>query len=179
MYEMVKNSHPLLSNALLQISDLMHYSLQEHKERNRLAIVQQEIDQVKNIIYLQQMRFSNKLNLSLTNNLPDNEIHIAPMLIVTITENMFKHGDLMHQSLNASITIYIDDLASQIVFETFNAIDFRKKNKISGIGIANINTRLALIYKPNTYSLITNLDTQLQTYTVTMRVPIILPNKIH
>lgn len=126
---------------ILQLSGILDYMLYKC-ERN--VLLSEEIQQVENYAAIQEVRFGNALQLTMRNEIRD-DFEVAPLLLLPLVENAFKHGrptddGVLHiciaircnNSLNVTITNTCD---SQV-----------KKLGSGGIGLSNLQRRLALLY---------------------------------
>jgi len=73
---------------------------------------------------------------------------IEPMLMIPFVENAFKHG--IGYQTNSVISINLSVTNNELLFETLNQFDEKSdssKDPHSGIGLANVRSRLDLLYK--------------------------------
>ncbi|MBL0145377.1 MAG: hypothetical protein IPP48_06095 [Chitinophagaceae bacterium] len=73
---------------------------------------------------------------------------IAPLLLIPLVENAFKHGDFKHPEF--PLIIELLNFNNELSFIVENKKGQQQKDKLYGIGIANLKRRLELIY-PNRY----------------------------
>jgi LytS/YehU family sensor histidine kinase len=73
---------------------------------------------------------------------------IEPMLLIPFVENAFKHGTGMLENPVILIGLDVDENKRQLQFRVTNAISPLdvSKDKSSGIGLSNVNRRLAILY---------------------------------
>ena len=107
-YSEMLDTQPKVADGIITLSEIMRYSLQDFSKTGGLANLQQELEHIQNVIKIHKMRFANNLfiNLEVDGN-PEN-IQIAPMVLITLVENIFKHGDLHDAKKPASIICSID-----------------------------------------------------------------------
>ena len=84
---------PELSAAISKLADMMRYSL-DGMEKDGNVSLEKEITHIKNFIDIHQLRFDNKLNISLEIKGNPNQCRVMPLLLITFVENAFKHGKL-------------------------------------------------------------------------------------
>lgn len=135
-----------VDEAIVRLSELMHFAME--KTADGLIPVQQELAQIDNIIQLNQMRFDGKLNLICNVELEDQALLLIPTVLLTLVENVFKHGDLLDPAAPAEITFHGN--SGEMLFCTRN----RSENSMdtypsTKLGIANIKTRLNDYYGSN------------------------------
>lgn len=168
LYSKTFKQQPDVAEAIMILSQIMRYSLSDFSGTNGLANLEDEMEHIKNLIKINDFRFDNRLQIKfyLEGDAPGKMI--APMLLMTLVENVFKHGDLQDIAYAATVTCKINDTNKTIQFVTIN-----KKNKSQnvsdpGVGLANIKQRLQLLYKDN-YTLIVIDEPVL--YTVKLIMP--------
>ena len=160
---------------VLKLSELMRYLLYATKKRKQDLI--SELNCIQNYIDLERIRFSDKLKVEVEIKGDLNNKKIAPMLLIPLIENSFKHG--ANQNLG-DVKITLSALVKDdfLYFEVTNNLPERStridnlslitKNdyrgdavkKIGGIGLTNVKKRLELGYAPQDYELIINQTKQ-------------------
>ncbi len=135
---------PELSEGILTLSDIMRYALSEGNARDGKAPLSDEIEHVRNVIKINQLRFSNKLNVEFTVEGVINGAEIIPFVLITLVENAFKHGDL--KTSDHPIVIRIEVKDGQLYFYCRNKKKTGPKELSTGIGLDNIRKRLELAY---------------------------------
>ena len=134
-----------------QLSSLMRYLLYEHAEKVPLK---REIGHLMEYIELQKIRLAAPERVEVTLGLENMELLLAPLLLLPLIENVFKHAD--PSEADSAIKINISTAGEQLVLTTRNP---KSKKDISGaetgLGLANVSRRLALLY-PGTHLLLIN-----------------------
>ncbi|CAN5115611.1 hypothetical protein BH09BAC6_BH09BAC6_07660 [soil metagenome] len=144
LYASISKFSVKIAESILLLADIMRYALTNADEDGKVKL-ESEIEHVNNFIKLNQARFNQRLNINvLINGAPDG-LRIIPLILITLTENVFKYGDLLNAEYPANILIAIDE--QTLTFTTQN----RKRPAIQdhgyGIGIKNVKNRLAMYYK--------------------------------
>lgn len=143
----------------LNLSDILRYSLNFSQDS---VPISEELTNLKSYLFIQDMRFPNKLSydIDFSNDILD--CHIPKLIFQPIIENSFSHG-LSHKNGKWIITIKgkrIDDDNIEIIF-TDNGVgidtdECKKLNKLmkkspnksldrnSHIGLSNVNSRIKL-----------------------------------
>ncbi|WP_255362727.1 sensor histidine kinase [Tenacibaculum sp. MAR_2009_124] len=142
----IKNSDRA-PEVILKLSDMMRYTIYEG-EKERVPI-EREINYLKNYIELHKIRYRNNNDIQFNiDNTENNEI--APLLFIILVENAFKHG-IERLTTNPFIRIQLVSNSKGIFFSIKN--NFEEENDaIGGIGLKNLERRLALTY-PDKYDL--------------------------
>lgn len=128
---------------ILKLSNLLDYILyQVNKPKVKLI---DEVMHIEEYIDLERIRFHDSLKVSFKSKVNDEEVLIAPMLLIPFVENAFKHGSIINGFL--SIEIYTELNGTKLKFFIGNSI-LNDENNIStsGIGLQNIYKRLGLHY---------------------------------
>jgi len=133
-----------LSEGILTLSDIMRYALSDGNTVDGKSLLKEEIEHVQNVIRINQLRFSNKLNVDLTISGNINGARIIPFVLITLVENAFKHGDL--KSVNDPILIRIKVENGVLHFLCRNKKKSGPKEISTGLGLDNISKRLELAY---------------------------------
>jgi two-component system LytT family sensor kinase len=133
-----------LSEGILTLSDIMRYALSEGNAKDGKALLKDEIEHVNNVIKINQLRFSNNLNVKFEVSGMVNGATIIPFVLITLVENSFKHGDLKNSSSPIEIRLKVDD--EQIYFFCRNKKKTGPKEISTGLGLDNIKKRLDLAY---------------------------------
>jgi sensor histidine kinase YesM len=156
---------PELSEGILTLSDIMRYALSEGNARDGKASLKDEIEHLRNVIKINQLRFSNNLNVHLEVNGVINNAQIIPFVLITLVENAFKHGDLKSNEYPIDIKLNIDE--KQLYFYCRNKKKSGPKELSTGIGLDNIKKRLDLAYG-NDYHFLVNDETEFYTTELTI-----------
>jgi LytS/YehU family sensor histidine kinase len=125
----------------------MRYALSEGNARDGKAPLKDEIEHLRNVIKINQLRFSNNLNVQLDVQGVINGAQIIPFVLITLVENAFKHGDLKDQQFPIIIKIKVEERS--LYFYSRNKKKTGPKELSTGIGLDNIKKRLDLAYARN------------------------------
>jgi len=133
---------------VLRLSDLMRYMLYDASANT--VLLKNEITYLENYIGIEQMRYSDRLELSFQYSGDIGGKSISPLLLLPFIENAFKHGiedDAGWITIDIKV---INDVLYMKVENSFNVPDNPKK---PGLGLANVRKRLELAY-PGKYELL-------------------------
>ncbi|MGE5520214.1 MAG: sensor histidine kinase [Candidatus Dadabacteria bacterium] len=136
-----------LSEGILTLSEIMRYALSEEGTKDGKVPLKDEIEHVRNVIKIQQLRFDNKLHVDLRVEGILNGATILPFMLITLVENAFKHGDL--KSTENPIIINVKVEGNNVYFHCRNKKKTGTKELSTGIGLDNIKKRLDLAYGRN------------------------------
>ncbi|MEX6687434.1 sensor histidine kinase [Danxiaibacter flavus] len=128
-------------DAIAVLSDLLRYMLYETNEKVSL---QKELHYIEQYIALQKLRFDWPVKTEIKIAGQPESIYIAPLLLIPFVENAFKHGDFSEHADGLSISVSVTQ--QKIYFHCFNQKSHLQKDDTGGIGLDNVERRLALLY---------------------------------
>lgn len=131
------------ADSIMRLSHIMRYVTDESD--SDFVPLEDEVQCISNFIALQKLRLGKKTNLEYT--IEGNMINhrIAPLILMTFVENVFKYGLSNHNE--AKIEFLIKAEEKEITFFSRNQIFKRKKiNDRKGVGLENTKKRLAYLY---------------------------------
>src|SRR6266498_3006714 len=153
MVALARKRSDLLEPSLIKLSLLLRYMLYETDEKVSL---QKEVEYLQSYLDLQRQRFGNNLKIKASMEKPDGNYEIEPMLLIPFVENAFKHGTGLIENPEIDIELKVEkNILSFSVRNTFDDTSVELKDKSSGIGLANVKRRLALLYQDKHSLLIT------------------------
>lgn len=145
IYGLARERSDKVPELILKLSDLLHYSLYETQgERIELA---KELNLIELMMDLEKDRYGERVEVHLQKpeRIPD--LQIAPLLLVPLVENAFKHG-VRNELEKAVVDIEIRCKGTIFNFNIRNTISAAapKTERHSGLGLENLQKRLELIY---------------------------------
>lgn len=154
-----------LSEGILTLSDIMRYALSAGNTKDGKALLKDEIEHIRNVIKINQLRFSNNLYVDFEVEGVINGATIIPFVLITLVENAFKHGDLKSPEHPIQIRLVVED--KTLRFYCRNRKKQGPKELSTGIGLANIKNQLDLAYGKN-YSFRVKEDDEFYTTELTI-----------
>jgi len=142
IYSLTYQKAEMAPEAVLKLSELLRYMLKESNDR--FASVEREINYLKNVVELFEIGQKGSAYIDLEINGDYKNKKIAPLILINFIENAFKHGIVSDPKNPVRIKLYINE--SDFDFEVFNKKNKDYKDKTGGIGLTNVQRRLALIY---------------------------------
>lgn len=133
-----------LAKAVLLLSDIMRYALTVEEDKGGKVILEKELIHLQNIIEINQKRLNNRLHIVYDEKISNKQIKIIPLVLITLVENAFKHGDLLDVKYPLEITL--SEQANHFLFSISNKKGEGLKELSNGIGLNNIKQRLYLVY---------------------------------
>ncbi|MDB5235840.1 MAG: hypothetical protein JWR44_2833 [Hymenobacter sp.] len=136
------------AEGIQRLGDMMRFMLHEnHQPRILLA---REIEYLRNYIDLQSLRIAASPGIHIDTRLEEvpEANWIAPMLLIPFVENAFKHGISLKRNSWIKVTLHCAD--DKLYFDVSNSTHPRpeqdRRDEASGLGLANVRHRLALLY---------------------------------
>ena len=130
-------------DTILKLSNLLDYIL--YRVDQPMVPLKEEVLHIREYIELEQIRFRDTLTVALDQSEIDETIQVAPMLLIPLVENAFKHGGLHDGKM--PIRIQIKANTHELHFLIENTIrQSENDNSGKGIGLENLRKRLDLVY---------------------------------
>ena len=139
---------------ILKLSNLLDYILYQINKPK--VSLKEEVLHIEEYIELEKIRFKDTLRVVFVSGEIDEQIRIAPMLLIPFVENAFKHGSLHEGFLRIEINVKV--VENKLNFQIRNTFQEEEvQDEKAGIGLVNIRKRLDLHYQ-NDYELRTIKD---------------------
>ena len=153
-----------------KLSEILDYILFRCKDN--FVSIKGEVKLMKNYIVLEKLRYGERLSVNVNLDV-ENDIKIAPLLLLTFLENAFKHG-VSEEIGKAEITIWLKSNEEKVHFKLENTKPkFIEKNRNrDSIGLRNIQNQLDILYSGAHELFINDSDT---TFSITLNL---FPNEI-
>lgn len=146
LYGLTLEKSELAPELVLKLADLMDYML--YRCNQPLVPLESEILHLKNYIDIERLRYDGDLDLQFLVEGKTRNYTIAPMLLLPLIENAFKHG--VSKSVNhpfVHIRIHISEHKVQLQVKNSCSVNNEKQESYTGgIGLQNLQKRLHLLY---------------------------------
>ena len=149
IYSMASQKDDRTPEVILKLSDFLRYIL--YDTSSETILLEKEVEIIQTYVGLQKERVNPEITqIHFTTEGNFSGVNIAPLLLLPLAENCFKHGVGKGRG---SIRIFVELRDGQLNFQTINTIALREAgHENGGIGIKNVGKRLNLIY-PDRHSL--------------------------
>lgn len=149
IYFQIQKENSEARGSVEKLSEMLRYQLYECTS-DKIDIYR-ELAYIENYVAVQQLRMEAGTDLKLTLPASIDSFRIAPLLILPLVENAFKHisnfKDPSKNKLYISIYTEKDFVFVVNVVNTFNPLDQNvEMQKSTGLGLKNLERRLALLY---------------------------------
>lgn len=143
IYAMAERGDTRTKDVILKLSDFLRYVIYDTTS-NKIPLLK-EIDIIKTYVDLQKERINQNIHEVILNlNVQSDNASIAPLLLLPLVENCFKHG---LGTDKGTIKIDIEFSDHQLLFHSENKKEIREiETNYQGVGIKNVEKRLYLLY---------------------------------
>lgn len=144
LYALARVKSDKTAPVALKLAQVLRYVLYE-TPKTKVAL-EQEIKLLEDYIALEKLRFDEgRLQLKMQVDMDEPSTEIAPLLLLPLIENAFKHG-ASEQREEARISIFIRLKEHVLDAKIENTKPLEKSDHTPGIGLQNLRQQLALIY---------------------------------
>ena len=141
----LEEESPKSAEGVQKLSEMMRFMLQENTA-DKIPLTR-EIKYIHDYIDFQRLRIADKENINLEIDLNEGcEGQIAPMLLIPMIENAFKHGIRMSEPSWIKVSLSCGQNEVQLSVENSMHPKTGQKSEESGIGLENVRKRLEILY---------------------------------
>jgi two-component system LytT family sensor kinase len=150
-----------LADNILRLANMMRYSLESINKADGKVYLQDEIQYMKDLIDINQLRYLNKLHIDYEEKGAIDKQTVPALSLITAVENAFKYGNIKDK--DSPLEISIDVVDNRVHFVCRNKVKAAEHIQSSGTGIENLRKRLEFQY-PGKYSLDTKHEAEYFTF---------------
>jgi len=147
IYYVAQQGSPEAADLIARLSEIIRYFMQESKKEQ--VLLMDEISLLKSYIELEgiRMRYDMPVQFLINGNIE--RIKIPPLLLLPMTENIYKHGIDKRSDKNFA-ELKVEIAGDKLVFTTINRM-YREPfaRKTTKTGLENLGKRLGIIYGNN------------------------------
>ena len=130
-------------NMVMQLANLLRYTVYDGQSKR--VTLAQEVQYLQDFLALQSIRSADKCQLSVSWPEQADRWYIAPLLLIIVLENAFKHGVEPSQSgCHVELSLTIENGWLQL--RCANSIPDTVRKTVAGVGLDNLCRRLNLLY---------------------------------
>jgi len=133
-------------DVILKLSDMLRYTI--YQGAKDLVPLTDEIAYLQNYIELQKIRSAREGRISFTHTTDNTATMIAPLLLIILLENAFKHGfEKLIEDKFIELQLGVEE--GKLTFtikNNFSPVPHPREREEKGIGLKNLAKRLELIY---------------------------------
>ncbi len=135
-----------LSEGIMRLSEIMQYSIKPH-DASGMVLLEDEIEHIENVLEINKLRFGQSIYVHFTYEGQRSGVRIVPLVLLTLVENVLKHGQLNDPECVATIHLQLD--GTKLTFTTHNKKRSGPKERSTSIGLNNTRKRLQNAYGQN------------------------------
>ncbi|MEX0724043.1 MAG: histidine kinase [Gracilimonas sp.] len=161
IHTLVYKQAPSAPEAVMRLSSLMRYMIYESGAST--VPLTREINYLQDYISLQQLRYKTTPVVDFQVEGDIETCHIAPLLFIHLLENAYKHSPARLEPGSIKVSVAVKENSLTLTLQ--NPIGNKRDNlleELGGIGLANVQKRLQLLY-PEQHSLEINQTDQVFT----------------
>ncbi len=147
IYALTKNKSDEAPEMIMKLSEILDYTIYECNETK--VPIAREWDLIENYVDLQSTRFSEALLMTLEKNIDDEKCEIAPLILISLVENAFKHtliSDEKQPTIKVSLVVQ-NSILDFVVCNSKSDTASKSAAKKKGIGVENVKRQLKLLYQ--------------------------------
>ena len=142
IYALARKKSDETPNVVVKLSKLLRFVLYESQQKK--ITLAKEIQFLKDYIELEKIRYDTRLEIKFNWQIDDLETYLAPLILIPLIENAFKHG-ASETTSNAFIHINLALNNGLLSFSVQNSFEYENKTS-DGIGLKNLRRQLELLY---------------------------------
>lgn len=152
LYYLAYSKSPNTTEVIAKLSQMMRYMIYESNYAH--VPMAKEIEYMRNYISLERLRLNDQVPITFDVQGDVEHVRITPLILITFLENAFKHGvSNHHEGAWVNVSLNVTSAGCSYVVENSKMPRVDDQNVKSGIGLANVERRLALSY-PGKHTLV-------------------------
>jgi hypothetical protein len=153
LYALTLTSSDKAPTLVMQLANLLRYTVYEGQQP--WVTLAQEITYLQDFLALQAIRSGDRCELTVGFPQQSANWQLAPLLLIILVENAFKHGAERTES-TSTIELDIQVQGGRLLLHCVNSLPEHPTEHKPGIGLQNLKRRLELLYKGK-YQLLTEV----------------------
>jgi uncharacterized membrane protein len=166
IHTLVYKQAPAAPEAVMRLASLMRYMIYESNAP--MVPLEREMNYLQDYVSLQQLRYKQAPVVALEIKGNIETCHIAPLLFIHLLENAYKHSPARLDP--EAIKVSVEVIENTLTFSIQNPVNKNPGNALEepgGIGLQNVQKRLALLY-PDQHDLVINHTDEM--FTLTLKI---------
>ncbi|SFA54128.1 Histidine kinase [Pedobacter suwonensis] len=145
VYNNIKINPEDAGEAVIVLSDIMRFAIDSGVDD--MVIIKDEMAQVEKLVYLYQLRKNQSIFIDLYFSAETMHLRMIPLVLLTLMENMFKHGNLCVEEKPALMAVFAED--NLLFIQTSNLVSYTIEKIGTNSGMKNIESRLRTAFGEN------------------------------
>ncbi len=164
VYALARKKSDQTAPVIMKLSKLLRFMLYECNQER--ITVEQEVQVIQDYLELEKLRYNNRLEIRFEKEIEDPTTLLAPLLLLPLIENAFKHGT-SETRFETFVHIRLQITNQQLFLHIENSRDEEQDKAGDGIGLPNVYRQLALLY-PKGHQL--DIHRNKETFTVDLSI---------
>lgn len=169
IYFQISQENLQARNSVEKFSEMLRYQLYECITDK--INIESEVEYIKNYVAMQTLRLEKDTDIRLHCDTNLAGFHIAPLLLLPVIENAFKHISSYKNAFENKIHISLKNQHPYFILQVINTynkvVSVKYITGSGGLGLQNLRRRLGLLY-PERYSL--NINQLENTFEATLKI---------
>lgn len=147
LYALTLSNSPKSPNIVMGLSEILRYMLYECNVAH--VDLKKDVEVLESYILIEKIRYEDRLDLSFTKTGDINAHQIAPLLLLPLVENAFKHGvseKVGEAWINIDLAVKDNLLKFKVANSKAENVDQTAAKHYGKIGLENVRKRLQIIY---------------------------------
>jgi len=144
IHRRVRKTDKVAGDMIVTLSDMMRYAIESNHTQEMITL-SEEVEQVENLISVLRIIHSDEFNLILEYKEKLLSTPIIPLVLITLVENMYKHGELSNMQAPGKIKIYQSE--NMLTIQSQNQVSKESKAPSLATGLQNLEKRLTDAYQ--------------------------------
>ncbi|WP_421943325.1 sensor histidine kinase [Pedobacter sp.] len=143
VFSLTQSTQPDVARAVVHLSNIMRFAMEaEYSERS--PELREEVEHAENYISLWQIPKSGTLQIRFEVEPEVLGLRFIPLIILSLLENIFKHGNLSVPGDPAVLSIYKEE--GRLIITSRNLVNTGLNDSGMNLGIENIKSRISAAY---------------------------------
>lgn len=147
LYTLTLQKSDLAPTTVVKLSEMLDYMLYQCNDPQ--VPIHKEVQLLNNYIDLERLRYGERLDFSFNESIDRPDAAIAPLILLSLVENAFKHG-VSGAIKKPTVRISLKVNTGKLDMEVFNTKPMKQQADPAGykegIGVSNIKRQLELVY---------------------------------
>jgi len=173
IYSFILTSSHKAPQLIKKLSGLLHYIIHECGQPQ--VLVEKELNMIRDYVSLETIRYGDQFDITVDIRGNCSGKLIAPLLLLPFVENSFKHGtSKMLSKPWVNLNIIIEDRKMFFMLNNSRPVEYCNSHQNGGIGLANVQKRLQLLY-PKKHEL--KITSEPEHFTVLLQIDLLAVNE--
>jgi two-component system LytT family sensor kinase len=148
VYNKVQQHSDDAAQCIWLLAEIMRFSLEPTGPDGKIELAR-ETEQMENLLAINRYRYHEPLHITLVIDVKSDHLRIIPLILLTLTENVFKHGNLTDEANPAMLRLTTDADSRLNFFSRNLKKSTNEHQRRQQLGLQNVRIRLDTAYRGN------------------------------